>query len=61
MTDLPSNTVVACPQWRTTCRDTKAVPYPYWNCMEPPLCHHGHAMNVQVELRDWQAGVGWPQ
>lgn len=57
----PEANVVVCAHWQTDCRDQSPVGYAYWNQLEPPLCHNRHVMDVQVSLRAWRAGTGWPR
>lgn len=57
----PNPTVYCCPHWQTTCRDQTPPEFPYWDRLEPPLCHNRHVMDVPVKLREWEAGTGWPR
>ncbi len=61
MSHLPADDGFVCAHWQATCRDQSPQPSPYYDHREPPLCRNRHVMDVQVTLRDWRVGVGWPR
>lgn len=61
MTYRPEHDLMVCPHWESTCVETQPVQRRNWDWREPPLCDLRHVMDVQITLRQWQAGPGWPR